>query len=114
MSHSHPKDTADEIRVDLQLMMQDAKLWANSAESTKTAASVADGMPLDQPTWSFAGDEACNAYQELQQWLAGMLESAAEKLEDMSMGLIKTAARYQRQDEETAENFNRLLRDHLG
>lgn len=103
-----PRDGANEVEVDVKIMRQEAKLWDSSAQDMNEAANTARGMPLDQPTWSFAGDDACQAYQDIQQWLAGMLNSASQNLRDMAQGLDATADNYERQDKESAGNFARL------
>lgn len=110
MGQPLPPDTGDSIDVDLEAMRRDAQTWRVVADRMGDAAVVARQLHLSGHDLSHFAEMTglTDAYWDVQQWAAGLLEGAHRNLASMADALTNTAATYRDNDATGAGNFNVL------
>ncbi|MGH3899025.1 MAG: WXG100 family type VII secretion target [Pseudonocardiaceae bacterium] len=105
-----PPDTGDSIDVDLEAMRRDAQTWRVTADRMGDAAAAARQLQLNGHALSHFAEMTglTDAYRDVQQWAAGLLEGAHNNLGSMADALTDTAATYRDDDATGAGNFNGL------
>jgi hypothetical protein len=105
-----PSDTGDSIDVDLEAMRRDAQTWRVVADRMGDAAAAAGQLRLNGHDLSYFAEMTglTDAYGDVQQWAAGLLEGAHKSLSSMADALTDTAATYRDDDATGAGSFNGL------
>ena len=86
--------TPHEIRVALGALEADAEDWARAAEQLRAAAATADRQKLDPAAFTFAGQAAAAAYEDLRARMAGLIAQGATNLDAIATALRASAAAY--------------------
>lgn len=87
--------TPEQITVSLAALRTDADVWAAAAETMAAAAARADGQQLDPAAFSFAGQAAAAAYEELRAKMARLLHEGTASLGSIAGALRASADAYE-------------------
>lgn len=110
MGQPLPPDREGEFETDLAAMRRDAQVWDRAAQRMGDAASTAQGLTLSGYDLSMFADRTglTEAYQEIQQWAAGLLRGAHQNLANMNQALRTMADNYETTDTGQAQTFDKI------
>jgi len=99
-----------DIKVALEAMHSDAKVWAAAADGLDSPAGALGGLGLTGEHLSvFAVDQGLDrTYNDARVALEDMLRQAAESFLDLSVSLSSAADTYQREDEANMHAMNKI------
>lgn len=87
--------THEQITVSLVALRDDADQWADAAKVMNEAAANADVQKMDASAFSFAGQAAAVAYEELRAKMAMLLQQGATRFDSIAGALRASADAYE-------------------
>src|SRR4051812_20231832 len=87
--------TPEQITVSLAALRSDSDAWAAAAETMAAAGADADGQKLDAAAFSFAGQAAAAAYEELRAKMARLVHEGAVRFASIAGALRASADAYE-------------------
>lgn len=87
--------TPEQVTVSLDALRADADQWAAAAATMAAAAATADGQQVDPSAFSFAGQAAAAAYEDLRVKTAGLIHQGAARFDSIAGALRASADAYE-------------------
>jgi hypothetical protein len=100
--------TPEQITVSLDALRADADQWTAAAGTMAAAAAAADGQKVDASAFSFAGQAAAAAYEDLRLKLAGLLHQGGVRFDSIAGALRASADAYEADEASGAHRLQNI------
>jgi hypothetical protein len=100
--------THEQITVSLEALRADADRWADAAKVMSSAAADADLQKIDASAFSFAGQAAAGAYEDLRSKMARLLHQGAGRFDSIAGALRASADAYEADEAAGAHRMQNL------